>query len=332
MTVVLEKRRSAAVLVAFALAMPLAGALAQATVETPSDKPIKMIVPNAPGSSVDAVARVIGSPLGKAIGHPIIVENQPGAGGVPATNQIVRAPKDGLTIGMVSNNHVVNPSIYKSMPFDSIKDITPISVVAGSPIVLVAHPSVAAKDMKELIALAKAKPGELYYGSSGNGTILHLAAEAFKADAGRIDIKHVPYKGTGQLTSDLLGGQVQLAFLGVTGVAQHIKAGKLRAIGVTTKERSSILPDVPTLAEQGLSNYNYEGWIALIGPGGLPAAVTNKLSTQVKAALATKEVQEAMAAQGMKPIGSTPEAALQLFQSDLAKYAKVVKESGARID
>jgi tripartite-type tricarboxylate transporter receptor subunit TctC len=324
------KRRSAVALVAFSLFAP--GAWAQATTDASGDKPIKMIVPNAPGSSVDALSRVIAIPLGKALGHPVVIENLPGAGGVSGTHQIVRAPKDGFTIGMVSNNHVVNPSIYKSMPFDSIKDITPIAVVAGSPFVLVAHPSVAAKDVKELIALAKSKPGELYYGSSGNGTILHLAGEAFKAEAGRIDIKHVPYKGTGQLTTDLLGGQVQFAVLGVTGVAQHIKAGKLRAIGVTTRERSSILPDVPTIAEQGLPNYHYEGWIALIGPAGLPQSVVNKINAQVKAVLGTKEMQDAMAAQGMKQIGSSPDAAAQLFQSDLTKYAQVVKESGARID
>lgn len=320
-------RRHAVVLVAAAIAMPFFSATAQPA----SDKPIKMIVPNAPGSSVDALARTIGNPLSKAMGQPVIIENQAGAGGVPGTNQIVRAPKDGMTIGMVSNNHAVNPSLYKSMPFDSIKDITPISIIGTSPFVLVAHPSVAAKDVKELIELAKAKPGHLHYGSSGNGTILHLAGEALKSEA-EIDIKHVPYKGTGQLTTDLLGGQIQLAFLGVTGAAQHIKAGKLHAIGVSTKNRSSILPDVPTLAEQGLPNYNQEGWIAMIAPAGLPQPVVNKLYNETKALLATKEVQEAMANQGFTPVGSTPEATRQQFQQDVEKYAKLVKQSGATLD
>jgi tripartite-type tricarboxylate transporter receptor subunit TctC len=330
MTGISSKRRSAvalAALSALSLALPFSSALAQ----MPGEKTVKMIVPNAPGSSVDALARTIGNPLAKAMGHPIVIDNQAGAGGVPGTAQLVRAPKDGLTIGMVSNNHVVNPSIYKSMPFDTLKDITPISVIAGSPFVLVAHPSVGAKDIKELIAHAKAHPGQLYYGSSGNGTILHLAGEALKSEAG-IDIKHVPYRGTGQLTTDLLGGQVQLAFLGVTGAAQHIKAGKLRAIGVSTASRSSILPDVPTIAEQGLPNYNLEGWIALIAPAGLPKPVVNKLYTDTKAILATREVQDALTAQGMTPIGSTPEAAAQFFQSELSKYAKLVKQSGATAD
>jgi tripartite-type tricarboxylate transporter receptor subunit TctC len=331
MTVISTKRRGAVALVALSLAMPFAGALAQ-TVDAPGDKPIRLIVPNAPGSSVDALSRVFGTPFGKALGHAVVVENLPGAGGVTGTTQIVRAPKDGLTLGMVSNNHVVNPSIYKSMPFDTIKDVTPISVIGSSPFVLVANPSVPAKDLKELIALAKAKPGTLSYGSSGNGTILHLAGEAFKTEAGGLNINHIPYKGTGQLTTDLIGGQIQLAFLGVTGVAQQIKAGKLRAIGVSTKERSAILPNVPTLAEQGLPNYNFEGWIALIGPAGLPAATVHKLSAEAKAVLSTKEVQDAMAFQGMKPVGSTPDATAQLFQTDMARYAKIVKESGAQID
>jgi tripartite-type tricarboxylate transporter receptor subunit TctC len=327
MTAISSRRRSVVALVALSLALPFTSAMAQ----MPGEKTIKMIVPNAPGSSVDALARTVGNPLAKALGHAIVIDNQAGAGGVPGTAQLVRAAKDGMTIGMVSNNHVVNPSIYKSMPFDSIKDITPVTVVAGSPFVLVAHPSVPAKDIKELIAYAKAHPGQLYYGSSGNGTILHLAGEALKSEGG-IDIKHVPYRGTGQLTTDLLGGQVQLAFLGVTGAAQHIKAGKLRAIGVSTTSRSAILPEVPTIAEQGLPNYNLEGWIALIAPAGLPKPVLTRLYTETKAVLGTREVQDALAAQGMTAIGGTPEAAAQFFQSELTKYAKLVKQSGATAD
>ena len=329
MNTISSKRRGLVALVALSAAMPLAGALAQ---DNTGSKPVRLIVPNAPGSSVDALARVISNPLGKAMGNPVIVENAPGAGGVPGTAQVVKAAKDGTTLGLVSNNHAVNPSLYKTMPFDSIKDVTPISIVGGSPFVLVANPSVPAKDMKELIALAKARPGELNYGSSGNGTILHLAGEAFKSEAGGLNITHVPYKGTGQLTTDLLGGQVQLAFLGVTGVAQHIKTGKLRAIGVSTRERSPILPEVPTLAEQGLTKYDFEGWMALIGPAGLPQPVVAKLAAEIKNVLASKEVEEALKAQGMKAIGSTPETAAQLFQSEKEKYARLVKESGAKLD
>ncbi|MGV3654533.1 MAG: tripartite tricarboxylate transporter substrate binding protein [Noviherbaspirillum sp.] len=318
-----EKRRAIAAALAAALTLPVLPAAAQSTV--------RMIVPNAPGSSVDALVRTIANPMGKEMGLPVVVENLPGAGGVTGTTQLVRAPKDGLTLGMVSNNHVVNPSIYKSMPFDSITDITPISVIGGSPFVLVAHPSVPAKDVKELVALAKAQPGQLNYGSSGNGTILHLAGEAFKSEAG-VDIRHVPYRGTGGLTTDLLGGQIQLAVLGVTGAAPHIKSGKLRAIGVTTATRSAILPEVPTIAEQGLPGYKMEGWIALIAPAGLPQGMANKIYSQAKAAIASKEVQEAFAAQGFTAIGSTPEASAQFFQAEMERYAKLVKQSGANVD
>lgn len=330
MPAVSRQRRNIAALLALSIAAPLIPAPALA--QQPGDKPIRMIVPNAAGSSVDALVRTLGNPLSKIMGQPIVVENLPGAGGVSGTSQLVRAPKDGHTLGMVSNNHVVNPSIYKSLPYDTIRDITPISVVAGSPFVLVAHPSVQAKDLKELIALAKARPGQLYYGSSGNGTILHLAGEALRSEAGGIDIRHVPYRGTGQLTTDLLGGQIQLAFLGVTGAAQHIKAGRLHAIGLSTKIRSAILPDVAPLAEQGLPNYNVGGWIAMIAPAGLPQPVVNKLYTDLKTAMATKEVQDAFAAQGFTAIGNTPEAAGQLFQAEMVNYARLVKQSGATMD
>ena len=297
-----------------------------------SDRPVRMIVPNAAGSSVDSLARSIGIPLSKALGQPVIIENLPGAGGITGTTQLLRAPKDGSVLAMVSNNHVVNPSIYKSLPYDTLKDFTPISVIGGSPFVIVVHPSVPAKDVREFAALAKAKPGQLNYGSSGNGTILHLAAEAFKSDAGGLDIKHIPYKGTGQLTTDLLGGQIQMAVLGVTGVAAHIKAGRLRAIGVTTKTRSALMPDVPTVAEQGLPKYDMEGWIAMIAPAGLPTATVGKLYADTQGILKGKEFQESLAAQGMTPIGMTPEASAQYFRTELDRYARIVKESGATVE
>jgi tripartite-type tricarboxylate transporter receptor subunit TctC len=323
-----RRRATLAAVAAFAIGLPFASAFAQDM----SDKPIRLILPNSAGSSVDALARTLAAPLGKALGHAIVVENLPGAGGVTGTLQVVRAARDGMTIALVSNNHVVNPSVYKSMPFDSIKDITAIAVVATSPFVLVAHPSVPARDVKELVAYAKVHPGELNYGSSGNGTILQLSAEAFKAEAGGLDIKHVPYKGVGQLSSDLLGDHVQLAFLGVTGVAPLIKAGKLKAIGISSTHRSALLPDVPTIAEQGVPQYDMSGWIALIGPAGLPAPVVAKLSAALKSALASKEMQEALALQGMTAVGSTPAATTQLFQTDLKRYAKLIKDSGTVVD
>jgi tripartite-type tricarboxylate transporter receptor subunit TctC len=321
-----SSRRRAVVIAAVALALPSLSVLAQLT-----DKPLRIVLPLSAGSTVDAVARTMSNALAKASGQPVIVENLPGAGGVTGTTQLVRAPKDGMTLGMVSNNHVVNPSLYKSMPFDSIKDITPITVIGTSPFVLVVHSSVPAKDLKELIALAKARPGTLNYGSSGNGTVLHLAAELFKSEAG-IDIKHIPYKGTGPMMNDLLGGQVQMAFTSTSVAAPHIKTGAIRPIAISTQSRSGLLPDVPTFAEQGLKNYDFGGWIAVIAPAGVPAPIVAKRYSEIKVALASPEVKDWLAAQDFKVVADTPDATLPFFQSELVKHSKLVKESGATVD
>lgn len=322
-----SKRRLVGAMMAAVLAAPVLTASAQGF----GEKTVRLIVPLAAGSTVDAIARVMANQYAKSMGHPVVVENLVGAGGITGTAQLIRAPKDGMTIGMVSSNHVINPSIYKSIPFDSIKDIAPISIIGTVPLVLVTHPSVPATSLKELIALAKAKPGELNYGSAGNGSSLHLAAEMFKSEAG-IDIRHVPYRGTGPLTNDLLGGQVQFGFVSVTAAAPHIKAGKLRALAVSTPKRASILPDVPTVAEQGLPNYSFDAWIALVGPAGLPAATINKLYNDTRTALATQEVQESLASQGIMVIGSEPDVAAQFFKTELDKHTKLVKQSGARLE
>jgi len=322
-----NRRRLVGAIVGAMLAAPLLTASAQVM----GEKSVRLIVPLTAGSTVDAIARVMANQYAKSMGHPVVVENLVGAGGLTGTAQLVRAPKDGMTIGMVSSNHVINPGIYKSVPFDAIKDITPISVIGTVPLVLVTHPSVPAKDLKELIALAKEKPGELNYGSAGNGSSLHLAGELFKSEAG-VDLRHVPYRGTGPLTNDLLGGQVQMGFVSVTAVAPHIKAGKLRAIAISTSKRSTVLPDVPTVAEQGLPNYSFDAWIALIGPAGLPVAMVNKLYNDTKAALGTREVQDSLAAQGIMVIGSAPDAAAQFFRTELEKHTRLVRQSGARLE
>jgi tripartite-type tricarboxylate transporter receptor subunit TctC len=295
------------------------------------DKPIRMVVPLAAGSTVDAVARAIGPSFGKATGHPVVVENIVGAGGIPGTTQIVKSPKEGLTVGMISSNHVVNPGIYKTVPYDSLKDITPIAVIATVPLVLVAHPSVPAKNVKELIALAKAKPGTLNYGSAGNGSTLHLAGELLVSEAG-IEMKHVPYRGTGPLITDLIGGQVQLGFVSVSQVASQVKAGALRALAVSTPTRSAALPDVPTLAEAGVPRYSFDAWIALIGPAGLPKNLVEAYNGAMKTALASPEAQNAISGQGLMVLDTGPDAAPAFFQSELAKHQKLVKQSGATLD
>lgn len=296
-----------------------------------SDKPLRMIVPLAAGSTVDAVARAIAPGFGKATGHPIVVENIVGAGGIPGTSQIVKAPKDGLTLGMISSNHVINPGIYKTIPYDSLKDITPIAVLATVPLVLVVNPALPVKNVKELLAYAKASPGKLNYGSAGNGSTLHLAGELLISETG-IDMKHVPYRGTGPLITDLIGGQVQLGFVSISQVGPQVKAGALRALAVSTPVRAAALPDVPTVAEAGVPKYSFDAWIALVGPGNLPKAVVDTDYAALKAALASPEAQTALAAQGLTLLNTGPDLAPAFFQSEMVKHQKLVKQSGATLD
>lgn len=317
----------AAVLLAFSFGAGQAGAY-----ELAKGAPIRMIVPLSPGSTVDVVARIMGNQMSKTMGHSVVVENVAGAGGVPGTGQIVRAAKDGSVLGMISSNHVINPSIYKKIPFDSIKDITPITVLGTVPLVLVVHPSLPVKDVKELIALARAKPDSLNVGSAGNGSTLHLAAELLAAEAGGLKFRHIPYKGTGPMTTDLLGNQIQAGFVSVTVAAPLVKNGKLRALGVSTPARTPYLPNVPTLAEQGLPNYSFDAWIAVIGPAGLPQGQVARYYKETKLALDSKEVRDGLAAQGITVIGNTPEQAAQFFRTELVKHANLVKRSGASLD
>jgi tripartite-type tricarboxylate transporter receptor subunit TctC len=321
-------RRSLGALIGATL---LTASLVAGAQSPPSDKSIRLIVPLAAGSTVDAVARALAPGFGRTTGHPVVVENLVGAGGIPGTTQIVRAPKDGLTLGMISSNHVINPGIYKSVPYDSLTDITPIAVLATVPLVLVVNPAVPAKTLGELVALAKAKPGTLNYGSAGNGSTLHLAGELMVSETG-VDMKHVPYRGTGPLVTDLIGGQVQLGFVSVSQVAPHVKSGALRALAVSTTRRSTALPDVPTMAEAGAPRYGFDAWIALIGPAGLPRTLVDGYAAAIKAALHAPEAQTAIAGQGLMVLDTGPDAAPAFLQAELAKHQKLVRQSGATLD
>lgn len=314
-----------------ALAWGAAALGAPLITQAQGDKPLRVILPLSAGSGADGAIRAISASLAKALGQPVVIENLPGAGGITGTTQLVRAPKDGSVIGVVSNNHVVNPHVYKSVPFDAVEDITPLTVIGATPFVLVAHPSVPAKNVRELIALAKAKPGVLNYGSSGNGTILHLGAAMF-VDQAQIDIKHIPYRGMGPLMNDILGGQVQLGVVAVAPAAAHIKAGTLRALGVTTATRVPSLPDVPTIAEQGLPRYELDGWIAAVAPAGLPRAEVTRLYNGFKAALAMPEAHDALIAQGYEIKLTPPEASTAFFRSELARMGQVVKNANVKVD
>jgi tripartite-type tricarboxylate transporter receptor subunit TctC len=320
------RRRTALAALAAGLAAPL-----HAWAQAASERPLRLILPVSAGSGVDGLARAFGPGLGKSLGRAVVIENFPGAGGITGTSMIVKAPRDGSALGMVSNNHVVNPSVFKSIPYDAVDDVTPITVIGATPFVLVAHPSVAARNVRELIALAKAQPGTLNYGSSGNGTILHLAAEMFVHEA-QVDIKHIPYRGMGPLTADVLGGQIQLAFIAVAVAAPHVKAGTLKAIGLSSTTRSPLLPDLPTIAEQGLPQYALDGWVGMVGPAGLPKAETERVYQAVRATLGMPEVRDALLAQGYLLQATAPDATAAFFRTEVARMARLVKQSGLKID
>jgi len=296
-----------------------------------SDKLTKFILPVAAGSGVDTIMRASAKSLSASLGSAVVIENQPGAGGIVGTQALVKAAPDGATLSVVSNNHVIYPSVYKSLPFDPIADITPIAVMGTTPLVLVVNPKVVAKDAKELVALLKAKPDSLNYASSGNGTIPHPAAEMFLDEAG-VKAKHIPYKGVGPMVTDLIGGQVDFGVLALPSIQAHLKSGALRAIGTSSKARLTAAPDIPTFVEQGLPNYVVEGWFAVIGPKHLPAAEVKRVHAAFVTAFASAEVKESMGKQGNSITISTPEAAGSFFKSELDKYARLVKKAGVKLD
>ncbi len=297
------------------------------------DKPLRVILPIGAGSGVDTIARAGTQALTKALGgQPVVIENLPGAGGITGASALAKAAPDGLTIGLVSNNHVINPSVFKKLPYDTLGDFTPISVMGATPFVLVVNPNkVAAHNVKELIALLKAKPDAYNYASSGNGTVIHLAGEMF-VDEAQVKIRHIPYKGTGPMVTDLIGGQVEMGVVALPAVQAHLKSGALRAIGLCGNVRTPAAPDIPTIAEQGLPNYNIEGWFAVIGPAKLPADQVKRIHDAFVAAYASPEVKEAMAKQGNVINPTTPEAAVQYFRTEMARYAVLAKKSGITLD
>ena len=306
-------------------------AFAQTAMNYPN-KPIKIVVPFPPGGATDILARAIGFELQKAWGQSVVIENKPGAGGNTGADLVAKSPPDGYTLIMATvGTHAINMSLYTKMPYDAVKDFEPIVLVAGVPNLLVVHPSVPAKTVKELTALAKAQPGKLNVASSGNGTSIHLAAELYKQMAG-VDILHVPYKGSAPAVADLLGGQVQMMFDNMPVSLPHAKAGKLRALAVTSLKRSPALPDVPTMDEEGLKGFDATSWFGLLAPAGTPKDIIAKLNAASVAALATPDMRERLAAQGADPVGNTPDQFAAFIKAEIEKWAKIVKASGARVD
>jgi tripartite-type tricarboxylate transporter receptor subunit TctC len=305
-----------------------ASSLAQPTAfAQSSDKPIRFILPVSAGSGVDGIVRAASQALSKALGQTVVIENQPGAGGVIGTQAMIRSQPDGQTLSVVSNNHVIYPSVLKQVPFDPINDITPIAVIGATPLVLAVNPKVPAKDMKELVALLKASPGKYNYGSSGNGTILHLAAELFK-EATQTFATHIPYRGFGPMLTDLAGGQVDFGIGALPAMQGQIKAGNVRAICVSAPARIPAAPEIMTAVEQGYPKYLVEGWFAVIGPKGMAPDTVKRIQTAFNEAFATPEVKAAMARQGNTiNVGST-DAAAPFFRTEMARYAATVKRAG----
>jgi tripartite-type tricarboxylate transporter receptor subunit TctC len=295
------------------------------------DKVVRFVLPNATGSGVDAITRAAQPALAKALGvTSVVVDNQPGAGGIVGLQALARSAPDGTTLSVVSNNVVIFPSVYKTLPFNMPNDFTPIAICGFTPVVLVVNPKVPAKDAKEFAALLKAKPGELNYASGGNGTILHLAAEMYLEEIGA-KARHIPYKGVGPMVTDLIGGQVEFGTVALPSVQGHLKSGALRAIGMATKDRVPAAPDIPTFVEQGVPGYVVEAWFAVIGPKGMAPAEVKRIHDAVVTAFNAPEVKETMAKQGNVINVSSTEYAQGFFRSELAKYAALVKKAGVEL-
>jgi tripartite-type tricarboxylate transporter receptor subunit TctC len=293
-----------------------------------SDRPVRFVLPNAAGSGVDAITRAAQPAFAAALGAPVVVENQPGAGGVVGLQTLARSAPDGTTLSVVSNNVVIFPAVLKSLPFDMPGDFTVIALVGSTPMVLVVNPvKMSATNHKEFVALVKEKPGAFNYGSSGNGTILHLAVELYFEAAG-IKVKHIPYKGVGPMVTDALGGQVDFVAAALPSIQGHIASGRLRPIGIFPAQRTPAAPSIPTFAEQGLTNFEVEAWFGVIGPKGMSPAAVKKVHDAITAAFNDAAVKEAMAKQGNTIRITTTEQAQTAFRVEQAKYAALVKKVG----
>jgi tripartite-type tricarboxylate transporter receptor subunit TctC len=295
-------------------------------------KPVRMVVPFTPAGTTDILARIVSQKLSEAWGQQVVVENRPGAAGNLGSDIVAKAAPDGYTLlmGTVSS-HGINPTLYKKMPYDAVKDFQPVTLVALVPNMLVVHPSVEAKNVQELIALAKKNPGKLNVASSGSGTSIHLSAELFKTLTG-VDMLHVPYKGSGPAVTDLTGGQVQLMFDNMPSSIEHVRAGKLRALGVTTAKRSPAMPDLPTIAEQGVPGYEATSWFGVMAPAGTPKPIVDKLSQQIAKDIKSPSGIKLLAEQGAEAVGNTPDEFAAFIKAEIAKWARVIQASGAQID
>jgi tripartite-type tricarboxylate transporter receptor subunit TctC len=313
-----------------ALAALVAGVAPQARAQEYPDRPVKIIVPFGAGGPADVYARFLGQYLQEALKQSFVIEDRPGAGSIIGTGEVAKAAPDGYTLLMMSNTHTTNETLRPHKPFQLMRDFVPVAPVNYSDLIMVIHPSVPAKDLKEFIALLKSKPGDLNYASSGPGTPYHMAAELFKAMSGT-DIVHVAHKASGDARNAVMGGHVQMMIDAITTTAPTVQGGQVRALGTTGKTRSKLLPDVPTIAEAGVPGYEATIWLGLMAPAGTPKAIVDKLNTEVNKVLAKAEVREAWAKQGAEPLIMTPTEFDTYLRGDIEKWAKVIQSAGIKV-
>jgi tripartite-type tricarboxylate transporter receptor subunit TctC len=323
------RRARPAMLAAAAL---LAGLVAQGAAEaqTYPERPVRLIVGFPPGGAADILGRLAAQQLGSGLGQQVVVDNRGGAGGLIATEIAAKANPDGYTLLFTSIPHVINPHLYRKVSYDALRDFVPVIQFVSVPLMMAAGPGLPAKDVKELIAVAKVKPGQINYGSGGSGSSSHLAMELLKSMAG-IDLVHVPYKGTGPMITDMLGGQIALTIASAVPLSPQVRAGRLRGIAVTGPKRSPAFPDVPAIAET-VPGYEVVNWFGIIAPRGTPQPIIARVNSELNRALKSPELVKLLAAQTAEAVGGSPEAFDRVIRSDFAKWAKVVKESGAKVD
>jgi tripartite-type tricarboxylate transporter receptor subunit TctC len=313
------------------VATTLAGLVLPAGAQDYPTKPVRIVVPFAAGGPADVFARQLAQYLSESLKQSFVVEDQPGAGSIIGTNAVAHAAPDGYTLLMMSNTHTTNESLVPTKPFALMRDFVPVSPVNYSDLVMVVHPAVPAKDLKEFIALAKSKTGGLNYASSGTGTPYHMAGELFKSMS-HTDIQHVPYRGSSGARNDVIGGQVQMMFDAITTMAPNVQAGQVRALGTTGEKRSTVLPDVPTVAEAGVPGYEATIWLGIMAPKGTPQAIVDKLNAEIRKVVNAPAVKETWAKQGAVPMNMTPAEFGAYLEKDIVKWANVVKTANIKVD
>jgi tripartite-type tricarboxylate transporter receptor subunit TctC len=324
-------RASAVTGLLIAVAVVLSSCAGGAAAQPYPSRAIRIVVPFPPGGTSDILARAIGQRLTEEWKQQVLVDNRPGAGANIGAEAVAKSPPDGYTLFIVSTIHAINPSLYSKLAYDPVKDFTPITLIADTSQVLVVHPSLPVRSVQEFIAYAKRRPGELHYSSAGNGSQPHLTAELFKKRTG-VDLVHVPYKGAPPAMTDLLAGHVMLTFATAPSAVPFVKAGRLRALGVSTAQRIAALPDVPTIAEAGVPGFEAAGWNGLVGPAGMPAAIVDQIHGAVVKIVGTPAMSAFLSGQGAEPHTTTPREFGAYIKAEVEKWAQVVKDSGARID